>query len=61
MPDPYLEMGGGGGGRWRRAQSPKKFFSDLRASVWSKNKEGGRPPPQAPRLDPPLEIHIRGD
>ena len=29
------EVRGGGG-------SPKKFFSTLRASVWSKNKEMGR-------------------
>ena len=30
------EVRGEGGG------SPKKFFSTLRASVWSKNKEMGR-------------------
>ena len=41
-----LRWGGGGGGGWRRAQSLKNFFSALRASVWSKNKEGGRPPPR---------------
>ena len=33
--------------------SPKCFFSALRASVWSKNKEGG-PGPPTPPLDPPL-------
>ena len=36
---------GGGGGGWR-AQFPKKFFSALWTSVWSKNKEGDRPPPR---------------
>ena len=41
-------MTGGGGG----LGSPKKFFSALRTSVWSKSKEeGGRAPPS---LDPPL-------
>ena len=40
--------GGGGGGR-----GPKKFFSAPRASVWSKNKGGGRAA-RAPPLDPPL-------
>ena len=34
MPDPNLEVRGGGG------RCPKQFFSALRASVWSKNKEG---------------------
>ena len=39
----------GGGGR----RSPKKFFSALRASVWSKKKwRGGSP--RAPPMDPPL-------
>ena len=33
--------------------SESKHFSALRASVWSKNKEGGRGP-RAPPLDPPL-------
>ena len=33
-------------------RSPKKFFSVLRASVWSKNK--GDRPPRAPPLDSPL-------
>ena len=41
-------MTGGGGG----LGSPKKIFSALRTSVWSKSKEeGGRAPPS---LDPPL-------
>ena len=40
MPDPYLEIGAGGGGR---AQSPKNFFSALRASVWFENKGGALP------------------
>ena len=46
VPDPDLEMGGGGGssrpfdggGGW----FPKKIFLALQASVWSKNKGGGR-------------------
>ena len=33
--------------------SQSKHFLGLRASVWSKNKEGERGP-QAPPLDPPL-------
>ena len=37
MPDSDLERRGGGGGL------PKKIFSALRASVWSKNKEGPGP------------------
>ena len=41
-PDP--EISGEGGGH-------NKFFSALRASVWSKNKGGGG---RAPLLDPPL-------
>ena len=46
---------GGGGGHPDpeiRGVVSQKFFSALRASVWSKNK-GGRNPP-APPLDPPL-------
>ena len=35
-PDPEIRGGG---------QSPKKFFSALRASVWSKNKGRARPLP----------------
>ena len=50
MPDPDLEMGGGGGSSRPLdkggGRSPKNFFS-----VWSKNK-GGAPP-----LDPPLQSH----
>ena len=56
--DPDIQIRGGGGGcqpdpeiRGGGARSPKKFYSALRASVWSKNKgrSGGEPPP----LDPP--------
>ena len=36
MPDADLEMEGGGG----EGRCPKQFFSALRASVWSTNKEG---------------------
>ena len=35
MPDPDLEIRGGG--------SPKNFFSALGASVWSKNRGAGPP------------------
>ena len=55
MPDPDLEMGGGGSSRLidkGGGRSPKKIFLSLQASVWSKNKERGGPP--APHLDPPL-------
>ena len=44
MQDPDLEMRGAS----RGAQSPKKVFLDLQASVWSKNKRGGRPGPLGP-------------
>ena len=49
MGDPDLQIKGGGGSSHpdpeiRSGQSPKKFFSVLWASVWSKNK-GGAPPP----------------
>ena len=47
VPDPDLEMGGGGG------VVSKKIFSALWTSVWSKNKGGVRPP-WAPPLDRPL-------
>ena len=53
--DPDLQMGGGGGNghpdpEIRRAgRSPKKKFSAIRASVWSKNK--GRGEPQASPLN----------
>ena len=48
-----IRGGGGGGGhpdpeiRGEGARSPKKFYSALRASVWSKNKgrSGGEPLP----------------
>ena len=56
LPDPGLEIRRGSvihtlrkGGR----RSPKKFFSTLRASVWSRNKRGTRVP-RAPPLDPQL-------
>ena len=54
MPDQDLEIKGGGGviQTLRKGGSPKKFFSVLRASVWSKNK--GAWTPWAPPLDPPL-------
>ena len=42
------ETGGGGG-----EGTPKNFFSAFRASVWSKDKGGGRPP-RAPPMEPPL-------
>ena len=60
MPDTDLEVGGGGGHLDPEirggGQSPKKCFSALRASVWSKNKwgEGGRGGGRAPLLDLPL-------
>ena len=65
MPDPYLEIRGGPGHpdpeiRWEGGRSPN-FFSALWASVWSKIKGGGPPPP----LDPPVgrkdEVEIVGD
>ena len=40
-PDPEMRVGGGGA-------VSKNFFSDVRASVWSKNKGG-------PPLYPPLQ------
>ena len=61
--DPDLQIRGGGGGkgghpdpeiRGEGGWSPKKFFSALQASVWSKNKGGGGRAPWAPPLDPPL-------
>ena len=61
--DPDLQIrdkGGGGGDRASRAPgawSPKKFFSALRVSLWSKQKAGANPPPPHPRgypLDPQL-------
>ena len=47
-PDPEIRGGGGG--------PPKKIFSALRASVWSKHKGVGGPL-RAPPLDPPLCLH----
>ena len=41
--------------------SPGKFFSALRASVWSRNKGGGEGVGQAhraPPLDPPLIVML---
>ena len=38
-PEPALKCGAGGG------EGRRKFFSALRASVWSKNKAGVRDPP----------------
>ena len=38
----------------RGARSQKKFFSALRASVWSKNKGARGRPPRASPLDPSL-------
>ena len=40
-PDPEIRGGEGG---VRGGRSPKRFFSVLRASFWSKNKEGPGPP-----------------
>ena len=49
-PDLRIRRGGGEGPviqilRWGRVRSPKKFFSALRATVWSKNRGGGPPGP----------------
>ena len=65
MADPDLQIRWEGGGVGhpdpeirRGAQSAKKFYSALRASVWSKNKGwgggGGFGGQQAPPLDLPL-------
>ena len=58
MADPDLQITGGGGVHPRPeiregegGRPPKKIFSALRASFWSKNKGGSRAPP----LDPPLD------
>ena len=59
MPDPDLEIRGGGSSRpldKGGGRSPKKTFLALRASFWSKNK-GARPP--VPPMDPPLYHDIR--
>ena len=41
--DPDLEITGGGGLGQGKGWSPKKNLLALPASVWSKNKAGGRP------------------
>ena len=51
-PDPKVKEGGGGGGG---AQSPKKNFLALWASVWSKNKGG--PGPRVMDVDCFFDIH----
>ena len=57
VPDPDLEIGGGGRGggvnqTLRKGGVSKKIFLVFWASVWSKNK--GARTPWAPSLDPPL-------
>ena len=57
VPDPDLEIRGWVGGGVGGGAVFEKFFSALRASVWSENKRGegeGEPGPWAPPLDPPL-------
>ena len=52
------EMGGGAGHsdpEMAAGAASNKFFSALRASVWSENKVGPRTP-QAPPLDPSLQL-----
>ena len=49
-PDPEIRGGG---------QSPKKVFSALQTSVWSKNQGGAGP--RAPPLNPPLHNGYPGD
>ena len=59
MPDPDLEIRGRGDrssrplDREEGSRSPKKIFSALRVSVWSKNN-GWLGAPRASPLDPPL-------
>ena len=57
MPDPDLEMGGGGSSRpfdkGGGAVSKKTIISALQASVWSKNRRGAQAS-LAPPLNPPL-------
>ena len=51
LADPDLKIRGGAGyldPGIRGAGSQKKFFSALRASVWSKKKEGGGGGPPGP-------------
>ena len=47
-PDLLIKRGGGEGGGGRGEGSPKNFFSAFRASVWSEDKGGGRPPGPLP-------------
>ena len=61
------DKGGGGSGHRdpeiRGEERDQKFFSALRASVWSKNKWAGGRPPRAPRaasLDSPLNSLFGG-
>ena len=61
MADPYLQKGGGGGGRpdpeiRGGGLVPKEFF--FGPSAWSKNKRWGRAP-QAPALDPSLGSEVK--
>ena len=62
MADPYLQKGGGGGGRpdpeirGGGGPVPKEFF--FGPSAWSKNKRWGRAP-QAPALDPSLGSEVK--
>ena len=49
VPDPHLEIRRGQSSRPLDKRAPKKIFSALRASVWSKNKGG--PAPRATPLD----------
>ena len=58
MADPELQIRGGPGHpgpEKRGGGTQKKFFTALRASVWSKTKGWG-PGPPAPSLDPPQHI-----
>ena len=61
MADPDLQIREGGGGHpdpeiRGGGQSPKIFFSALRASFWSINKAGGGGGwARTPHLDPPMQ------
>ena len=60
MPDPDLEIRGGGGSSRpldKGGRSPPKHFLALRASFWSKNKGG--PAPRVSLMDPSLYNDIR--
>ena len=67
MPDPDLEMGGGGGGaviqtlRKGEAGSKTILFRPLGPQFGLKLKEGRRQAPRAPPLDPPLEVILKAD